>query len=221
MEISALYRPSVADFLPQQSDAERAAWLAERCGKLTASNMHLALDFKRDGTPSLKRSEHMRALLAERLTGLNTRNYVSPAMEWGSACEPEAKLAYMRETGIELQPSRFYDHPTIENCGATPDAEIGEDGLAEFKCPTTTKYIEWVTNGTIPAEHKPQMLLQLACTGRKWVEFVAFDPRLKDETWRLFIRRYRPKPEEIGAIEAAARTFLDELDAAWEAFTTA
>ena len=29
------------------------------------------------------------------------------------------------------------------------------------------------------------MLAQLACTGRKWVEFVAFDPRIRDENKRM------------------------------------
>ncbi len=65
------------------------------------------------------------------------------------------------------------------------------------------------------------MLLQLACTGRKWCEFVAYDPRIKDETRRLFVRRFRPSADEIGAVEAAATMFLDELDALFDAFVTA
>jgi len=218
MDVSELYRPSVADLVPQMTDAERAAWLAQRCGKLTASRMRDAMDFKRDGTPTMKRSDYMRDLLAERLTQMTTRHYMTPAMEWGLAAEPEAKLAYMHATGITLHPSTFYDHPRIDMCGATPDAEIADGGLAEIKCPTTSTYIGWSMAGVVPEEHKPQMLLQLACTGRKWVEFIAFDPRIKDEKRRLLVFRYKPEPEQIANIEACAEKFLAELDQLWEAF---
>lgn len=221
MKVLELYRPSAADLIPAMDDAERAAWLAQRCGKLTASRMRDAIDFKRDGSPTQKRADYMRELLAERLTGITARHYMTPAMEWGAITEPEAKLAYMHATGIRLEPSTFYDHPMIDMCGATPDAEIADGGLCEIKCPTTPTFIGWVMAGVVPPEHQPQMLLQLACTGRKWVEFVAFDPRVKDDKRRLFVRRFKPEPEAIAAIEAAAVQFLSEVDQLWEAFTTA
>src|SRR5208282_5169562 len=210
MQVSELYRPSVADLVPQMTDAERAAWLAQRCGKLTASRMRDAMDFKRDGTPTMKRSDYMRDLLAERLTQMTTRHYMTPAMEWGLAAEPEAKLAYMHATGITLHPSTFYDHPRIDMCGATPDAEIADGGLAEIKAPTTGVYLEWFLAGVVPEIHKPQMILQCAATGRRWVEFIAFDPRIKDDKRRLFVRRFVPSAEEIAHVEASAIKFLSE-----------
>jgi len=200
---------------------ERAAWLAERCGKLTASKMHVALAFKKDGTPTQARSDLQRALVAERITGLNMRNYVNTAMEWGIQYEPEAKLAYMRIAGVILQESGFYDHPMIDMCGATPDGEIGRDGLIEIKCPTTETFIGWVKAGIVPPEHEPQMALQLACTGRKWCEFVAFDPRIKDEKRRLFIRRFTPEAHYIQLIESHAKQFLDEVEQMFREFTEA
>ncbi len=51
--------------------------------------------------------------------------------------------------------------------------------------------------GVIPEKHKPQMVVQLACTGRQWCEFVAFDPRIRDPRRQLFVRRYEPTAEEI------------------------
>jgi predicted phage-related endonuclease len=221
MNYIELYRPSAADLIPTMDDAERAAWLAQRCGKLTASRMRDAISFKKDGTPTVDRANYMRELLAERLTGITARHYMTPAMEWGAQIEPEAKLAYMHETGIRLEPSTFYDHPMIDMCGATPDAEIADGGLAEIKCPTTPTFISWTLAGVVPPEHYPQMLLQLACTGRKWVEFVAYDPRIQDEKRRLFIRRFKPEPDAIALIEAQATQFLAEVDVLWEQFTCA
>lgn len=200
-------------------DTERALWLAARAGKLTASRMGDAMSFLKDGRSSKARSDYMRELLAERLTGYTMRHYVNPAMEWGLETEPEAKQAYEIHTGEIIRESVFYEHPEIADFGATPDGELDGGGLIEIKCPTTSTYVDWVMAGDVPAQHQPQMLAQMACTGRKWVEFVAYDPRVRNGP-RLFIRRFAPKPEEIAAVEDAARKFLAELEDMFEKFTT-
>lgn len=217
-EGSELYRASAADLSLTMDDTERAAWLAERCGKLTASRMKDAVSFKKDGKPMQCRSDYQRDLLAERLTGYSARHFVSAAMEWGLATEEHAKDAYMAKTGQVIRRSGFYDHPQIDMCGATPDGEVGRDGLLEVKCPTTGVFVDWYLAGVVPEEHKPQMLLQCACTGKKWVDFVAFDPRVKDKAKQLLLRRFTPTEEEITKIEEQAQQFLDEVQALWEAF---
>jgi predicted phage-related endonuclease len=204
-----------------EDNAERAAWLAARAGKLTASRMKDAIDFKRDGSSSVKRADYLRELLAERLTGHTMRHYVTTAMEWGTITEPEAKLVYAKVTGAKLLPAEFIEHAAIVNFGATPDAFVGADGLLECKCPTTGTFIDWMLAGVVPDEHRPQMLAQLACTGRKWVDFFAFDPRVKDEKRRYLLRRFEPAPAEIAKIEELAMRFCDELDALFDAFVTA
>lgn len=200
---------------------ELAAWLNARAGKLTASRMGDAMLFLKDGkTPSEKRSKLMRELLAERITGDSVRHFVTDAMRWGLEKEAEAAMAYESATGELVAECSFYDHPRIDNFGATPDGLLSGGGLIETKAPTSPTFVEWVMGGVVPAEHKPQMIAQCACTGRKWVEFVAYDPRIKDPRRQLFVRRYEPKPEEIAAVEAAAEQFLAELDRMFEAFTT-
>lgn len=199
---------------------ELAAWLSHRAGKLTASRMRDAMDFLKSGAPSAKRTQLMRELLAERLTGRSVRHFVTDAMQHGLDCEAEAIAAYEAETGEFVTPAGFYDHPRIEYCGATPDGLLS-GGLIETKAPTTPTFVEWTMAGVVPEEHKPQMCMQLACTGRTWCEFVAFDPRIRDPRKRLFVRRYQPAAEEIAKVEAAAETFLAELDAMFDAFTAA
>lgn len=200
---------------------ELANWLRARAGKLTASRMNDAMAFKRNGEPTEARSKLMRELLAERLTGDSVRHFVNDAMQWGLEKEAEAKATYEAETGILVAEAGFYDHPRIDMLGATPDGLLPGGGLIETKCPTTSTFVEWVMKGEVPPEHKPQMCIQMACCGRKWCEFVAYDPRIKVPRNRLFIRRYEPTAEEIAEVEAAAEKFLDELDALWEAFHTA
>src|SRR6185369_10540576 len=120
------------------SAEQKAAWLAERCGKLTASRMADAMAFNKDGKPSSKRMQYMRELLAERLTGFSVPHYVNPAMEWGLENEDEAVDVFVeRYPYYTVRSSRFYLHPDIENFGATPDRDINDDGHLEIKCPTT------------------------------------------------------------------------------------
>jgi hypothetical protein len=164
----------------------------------------------------------MRELLAERLTGFSAPHYVNDAMQWGLDHEDEA-VDYLVYRFPQYTPkmSRFYDHASILNFGATPDRELDEDALLEVKCPTTTTYLDWVIAGVVPEIYRPQMCAQLLCTGRRWCGFIAYDPRIRDEKRRLFMRKYEPTPEELAKVEAAAVKFLDELDALFDAFVSA
>lgn len=200
---------------------ELAAWLSARAGKLTASRMRDAMDFLKNDKPSAKRSQLMRELLAERLTGDSVRHFVTDAMRWGLEREADALAAYEAETGTFVLPAGFYDHPRIDNLGATPDGLLPDGGLIETKCPTTATMVDWTMAGVVPDEHKPQMCVQIACTGRTWCEFVAYDSRIRNPRHRLFIRRYEPTADEVAKVEAAAETFLAELDAMFSAFTEA
>jgi len=200
--------------------AELAEWLSQRAGKLTASRMKDAIAVGAKGQPLKARSDLMRDLLAERLTGSSVRHFVNDAMTWGLEKEAEAKAAYEALTGEFVGECGVYDHPRIDMFAATPDGLLNSDGLIETKCPTTPTFVEWLIAGVVPDEHKPQMLAQLACTGRRYVEFVAYDPRVKKMS-PLFVRRFEPTAEEIADIEAKAEAFLAEVAAAWELLTTA
>lgn len=202
------------------SAEDKAAWLSARAGKLTASRMADAMSYLKNGSPSTARTKLMHELLAERLTGLSVPHVVTDAMQWGIDKEDEAVDVFVERYGRNVKPSRFYEHRLIENFGATPDRELDDGGL-EVKCPTTTKFLEWMLAGIVPLEHRPQLTAQCACTGWKWIGFVAYDPRIRDERRQLFMRKYTPSAEEISNVETAATTFLDELDALFDRFVTA
>jgi hypothetical protein len=63
----------------------------------------------------------------------------------------------------------------------SPDGLV-DDGLIEIKCPNSSTFLSWILAGVVPEDHKPQMALQAACTGRPWVDFVAYDPRMPEPT---------------------------------------
>lgn len=195
-----------------------AAFLSARCGKLTASRMADAMARLKNGGEAEARKKLKIELVAERMTGDSVPHYVNDAMRWGLATEDEAKAAFEAETGLLLTPCGTVDHPSIEYFAATPDALLGRDAVAEFKCPTTPTHVGWILAGQVPEQHKPQILAQLACTGRTKAVFCSYDPRVKRGP-QLFIREWEPDPAEIAAIEAAAREFLAEVDALFERVT--
>jgi putative phage-type endonuclease len=200
------------------NDAEKAAWLSQRCGKLTASRMADAMDLTAKGADSAKRRALKVELLAERLTGDTVPHFVNSFMQWGLEQEPAAKAAYELASGQMILPCGFYDHPQIADFGATPDGLIPQ-GVIEFKCPQTTTHIGWILAGGVPEQHRPQILAQLACTGRTRAVFVSFDPRIKDERKRLFIAEWVPERAEIEAVEDAARKFLEEVEQMFQQLT--
>ena len=108
----------------------------------------------------------------------------------------------------------------LGGAGASPDGLIGDDGLLEIKCPNTLTHIQRVRAGVVPDEYKPQMLVQLLCTGRKWVDFVDYDPRIPAQyaSKRLLIVRYEPTAEELETASLRCQEFLAEVDAAMAFF---
>ena len=128
-------------------------------------------------------------LIAERLTGRAKDHYVSPAMEHGTATENDARLYYEGALRVMCEPVGFILHPKYDFTGCSPDSLVGSDGVLEVKCPETTTHLEYVQAGKVPDEYMPQIMWELACTERKWADFVSFDPRILDDRLRFFYRR--------------------------------
>lgn len=186
------------------------AWFERRIGKLTASRMADVLATTKSG-PSASRKNYLAQLVAERLTGTRQESFTNAAIEWGVENEPLARAEYEILTDCSVDQVDFVDHPSIEWCGASPDGLVSNNGLIEIKAPNTATHIEYLLAGKPPAKYQPQMLLQLACTGREWCDFVSYDPRMPEEH-RLFVVRFEPKRDEVLAVEQAAIEFLAEVE---------
>jgi predicted phage-related endonuclease len=133
-------------------------------------------------------------------------------MEWGVETEPLARAAYEVATGNLVDQVAFVDHPTIKWFGCSPDGLVGDDGLVEIKCPQSTTHLEYLEADQPPKKYIPQMMAQMACTGRKWCDFVSFDPRLPDGL-QLFIVRVNADDKYILAMENEVTEFLAEVEA--------
>lgn len=190
-----------------------AEWLAARCGKITASRMADVLSVLKKGGEGADRRNYRIELIAERLSGRYEDHYVSPEMAWGSEFEEMARAAYEIQTGTMADTAGFVLHPCFDFAGASPDALIGDDGGLEIKCPKTTTHIRWMMAGTVPEEHQPQMLWNMACCERAWWDFVSFDPRLP-EGLKTFIVRLPRDEARIAEMECEVERFNEEVEAA-------
>ena len=187
-------------------------WFAARCGKVTASRVHDIVATTKSGGFTSGRKNYMAELVIERLTGAPAPSYQSVAMLNGIECEPEARAAYAFAQDVDVAEVGFIDHPSIEMVGCSPDGYVGEDGLVEIKCPNTATHLDTLLTGKIDPAYSDQMQMQMAVTGREWVDFVSYDKRLP-EPMRLFVLRVLRDDKAIARLETAVVQFLIDLDA--------
>ncbi|ANK73764.1 exonuclease [Ensifer adhaerens] len=185
------------------------AWHMMRLGKVTASRVADVIAKTQKGYAA-SRANYAAQLITERLTLTPTEGFTNAAMQWGTDMEPEARSAYEFYRAEEVEQVPFVNHPTIGDAGASPDGLVGTDGLVEIKCPLTATHIETLTGRAAPAKYITQMQWQMACTGRKWCDFVSYDPRMP-ESMRFFCVRVERDDQLIAELEAEVIKFLAEV----------
>lgn len=185
------------------------AWLSERAGCATASRFSDVLAKIKTGEAASRRKYRLQ-LVTERLTGNPVMGYVNAAMQRGTEQEPFARAAYEAVTGVLVDQVGFVRHPDVAWCGASPDGLVEDDGLVEIKCPESTTHLEWLEAGRAPPEHVPQIQGQMWVTGRKWCDFVSYDPRFP-ERLQLFWVRVDRDDSYIATLAAEVQVFLAEV----------
>ena len=185
-------------------------WFAARLGKVTASRVADVIAKTKTGY-STSRENYMAQLVCERMTGTQAESYNNSAMQWGTDQEPLARAAYEAAADVLVDETGFVIHPTIAEAGASPDGLVGDDGLIEIKCPNTSTHIDTLLSEKVPSKYLTQMMWQMACTGRKWCDFVSFDPRMP-EGLQIFIKRVDYHDSIVKGLESEVKEFLEELE---------
>jgi putative phage-type endonuclease len=185
-------------------------WFAARLGKATGSRISDIVSKTKTGYGS-SREDYLFQLVVERLTGVNTVSYSSPAMQWGVEQEEYARSAYEAHMGVLVDQVGSIDHPRIAMSSASPDGLIGDDGMVEIKCPMTKNHLNMFLGQSIAKSYMDQMMWQMAVTGRKWVDYVSFDPRCPAGL-QLFIQTIERDNEYIAALEFEVVKFLNEVE---------
>ena len=111
----------------------------------------------------------------------------------------------------------FIPHPDIEAAGASPDGLVGDDGMVEIKCPSSSTALEvWLSysQGANPVDPKyyAQMQWQMRCADRSWCDYVVFDSRMPAKA-QLFVYRVDRNADWLKITEEEVLKFLAEVDA--------
>ena len=186
-------------------------WRALRAGKVTASRIADMMAKTKTGYAA-SRTNYAAQLVAERLSGVMENGYSNAAMQWGKDNEADARVAYQFRTDKVGTEVGFVDHPSIPMSGCSPDGLVGDDGLVEIKAPNTATHINSLLDTKAPAGYLLQMQWQLSCTGRKWCDFVSYDPRLP-EAMQMVVFHVKRDDALIADLEKHVLAFVEGIDA--------
>ncbi len=197
-----------------EMEQRTAEWFQARLGKVTASNVYNVISKTAKGIPTSKYEDYKIKLITERLTGQTSPYYETEDMRWGIENEEDALREYAFIYDTDVTQCGFIQHPTIKMAGASPDGFIGEDGLIEVKCPRSITHMRFCISDEIKPEYHAQMQFQMACTERKWCDFVSYDPRFAGESFhlRMKVKRVLRDDQQIEQINQAVEAFLAEIE---------
>lgn len=169
-------------------------WIEARTGKVTASRLKdwLAVS-KRDGKPLMARMDYERELAFEVEFKVPFSRFVTAAMEQGQIMEEFLKRQYEKQFDVIVKPVGCYYNDAFV---ASPDGEIGADGLVECKWVYDTTFSKVLTEG-VQDDHMLQMQGQLWASDRKWCDYVVGNPN----TGKFVVIRVGRNEEVIKTIE--------------------
>lgn len=148
-------------------------WHNQRKGMITASSVGAILGF----SPHATRDDVLRRMVRE-WYGAESEFVGNAATEYVTHHEAGAIFEYSMETGNTVDKAPFTVHPEHKWLGASPDGIVNSIGLLEVKCPySQRKNLKPIFKSIMDMHHyRMQIMVQLACTGRKWCHFYQWAP---------------------------------------------
>ena len=149
-------------------------WFEARKGRITGSIAGAILGLN----PYMKPSDVMRNMVRE-WHGAEREFKGNIATDYGTANEQTAISSLeMFHLDQPVEETGFHVHPEHDWLGASPDGFIGEDGIAEIKCPfgQRGKELPEFKSLTDQPHYFAQVQIEMACTGRTWAKFYQWAP---------------------------------------------
>lgn len=174
-------------------------WFACRAGIPTASKFATVMA-KGEGKT---RSEYMRKLAGEILTGKPASQFSNAHTERGNMMEDEARETYAFINDVEIKRVGFIRNGAK---GASPDSLVGLNGGLEIKTAEPHIQIDRLKRGRLPPEHVAQVQGNIWISEREWWDFCSYWPDLPV----LQVRVYRDDAY-IKTMGAEIDRFNDEL----------
>ena len=183
--------PGAFDSIKKKVKAEerRAAWLKNRAGRITASNVYKLFTSKYETANNKTSRSYINERVAQAI-GSRLPQFSTPATRWGNDNEVEAVEEYMKATGAIV--TKYGENQEFvklgKRQGATPDGLVDPDELIQVKCPYNpanhVAFLMTQTQEEFKADYPQyylQMQMELLVTRRKRCNFVSYDPRIPSD----------------------------------------
>jgi len=141
-------------------------------------------------------------------------NIVTFAMQRGMDLEPEAIHEYELSKMVKVNQVGYILNSDFKYAGYSPDGLVGEDGLIEVKCPGNSEFMRQIITNEIPKQYFCQMQWGMFISGRKWCDYVVYNPDYHKSP--LYIDRVDRIEKTIETLKANYLAFESELDAILE-----
>jgi predicted phage-related endonuclease len=193
-------------------------WKQARLGSLGGSRFHEAIARTKTSWGA-SRANLAAELVIERLTRRPTEKFVTAAMQAGTDNEPIARQLYEFMNDCQVIEVGLILHPTIRFSHYSPDGLISTDGLLEIKAPQAAAHLQTLLTEEIPGKYITQMMWGLAVTGRKWCDYVSFNPTFPTDM-QMFVKRIHRDDAAIFELEREAAAFLAEVEGTFAKLTS-
>lgn len=174
-------------------------WREARLGIPTASKFATVMA-KGEGKT---RSEYMRKLAGEIITGEPMDSFSNGHMDRGKEMEDEARQHYAFVEDADIKRVGFMRNGLK---GASPDSLVGSNGGLEIKTALPHIQIDRLERDALPPEHKAQVQGNLWIAEREYWDFVSYWPRLP-----LFVKRVYRDEDYIANLASEVDRFNDDL----------
>lgn len=186
-------------------------WYKDRLFHFTSSELYKLLSEPREkvkkeaGELSETSKSYVYDKISEYITNgtcLDYKDLNTREVAWGKELEISARHAYEKKKNIEVSDCGFFEFN--DHFGGSPDGLVGQDGFIEIKCPFNTsihvKHLRLKDENDLKKEHYEyyvQIQGNFIATGRKWCDFISYDPRCQSELFALKVIRVLPDQEFI------------------------
>jgi len=153
-------------------------WLNCRLGLFTSSNIYNLFVKGKGGKVSKSAETYITQKAIEHIYPAQVESFSSKPMQWGNDNEDGARNVYEVVTGREVTNGGFYVFD--ENTGSSPEGLIRVNGHFIF-INHLNNLLNLKDDTDLYKQSKMyyyQVHHQMFCSGRSWVDFCSFDPRL-------------------------------------------
>ncbi len=165
-------------------------WYEIRKGKMTASNAQAI------GNCGKGLESYILQVMSEYYEMTPEEKYTNSQLERGIELEEQARDIYEMLNNAKVEQVGFIEGDEYSGC--SPDGLIGEDGGLEIKCHNNLTHFKLLLDKKIDSGYLWQIQMNLFITGRKWWDYMAYNPNFKEN---MFIERVEPDAEMFDKIK--------------------